>query len=100
MARPPRNSCGATDRAVRLLGPRKDPCVPRSLTLLVLWSARGRAADFVSGVARDGGDLVGHAWLEAPDLDARLGGRVDGPEPYAEIFRYANRWTPARPAGS
>ena len=74
--------------------------MPRSLTLLVLWSRRGRAADFVSGVARDGGDLVGHAWLEAPDLDGRLGGRVDGPEPYAEIFRYANRWTPARPAGS
>lgn len=90
----------ATDRSVRLLGPRTDGCVPRSLTLLVLWSARGRPADFVSGVTRADGDLRGHAWLEAPDLDGRLGGRVDGPESYAEIFRYANRWVPARPEGS
>ncbi len=86
----------AADRSVRLLGPRKDACVPRSLTLLVLWSSRRRAADFVSGVARHGGDLVGHAWLEAPDLEPGLGGRADDPEAYAEIFRYSNRWAPAR----
>jgi hypothetical protein len=90
----------ATDRSVRLLGPSKDACVPRSLTLMVLWSGRARPADFVSGVNRGGGELLGHAWLEAPDLDARLGGRVESPEPYAEIFRYANRWSSARPAGN
>jgi hypothetical protein len=87
----------ATDRSLRLLGPRIDSCVPRSLTLLVLWSRRGRPASFVSGVNRDGGELRGHAWLEAPDLDARLGGQVESPAPYAEIFRYASRSAPRLP---
>jgi hypothetical protein len=65
--------------------------------LLVLWSRRRRPATFVSGVRREAGEVRGHAWLEAPDLDATLGGRASANQEYAEIFRWSNRWEPRRP---
>jgi hypothetical protein len=84
----------AVDRSIRVLGPRQNACIPRSLMLMVLWSRRGRPATFVSGVKRDGGTLRGHAWIEAPDLDAALGGRATPAESFSEIFRQSNRRVP------
>ncbi len=62
------------DRSLRIIGPRVDGCVPRSLALFALLSERGERATFVSGVRREGETLKGHAWilldgvpLEAPE---------------------------------
>jgi hypothetical protein len=79
------------DAALRLVGPRQDACVPRSLALFALLSRHGYPAVFVSGVRLVGSGLVGHAWvlvdelpLEAPDARKLLA-------TFREQLRFANQ---------
>ena len=56
------------DAVLRVMGPRRDACVPRSLALFALLSRYGYPAAFVSGVRMGESGLVGHAWVLVGDV--------------------------------
>jgi hypothetical protein len=55
------------ERSLRIVGPKVDGCVPRSLALFALLSRHGYPATFVSGVQRCDGQVRGHAWVLLDD---------------------------------
>ncbi len=74
----------------RLLGPRVNPCVPRSLTLFQTLSQAGFRVSFVSGVRRAAGKLEGHAWVEINGFRSEVLGDLNAPNLYRENFRFDN----------
>ncbi len=74
--------------AIRLLGPKFNPCVPKSLMLFNALSKKGFAVSFVSGVRKANGKLEGHAWVEVNGLP--LESEMQSPGLFKENFRYDN----------
>ena len=78
-------------RALRLIGPRQDACLPRSLALFSLLTDRGYPVSFVSGIRRDGERLAGHAWLIVNGQRIEATDDHDATSRFEENFRYDNR---------
>ena len=76
--------------ALFLVGPRRDACVPRSLALFSLLTERGYPASFVSGIARQGNQLSGHAWVTIDGKVVPGSGDDEARNRYTENFRYNN----------
>lgn len=73
----------------------RNDCVPRALAVFALATRSGRSATFVSGVTRDGADLVGHAWVV---VEGRPLGATDAAgRTYEPQFCYSNEGEEVRP---
>ena len=77
--------------AFRLLGPHKDPCVPRSMSIYHALKAEGHNIEFVSGVRRNNGKLEGHAWVELDGFPLEAFGDIQASQVFKENFRYPQR---------
>ena len=77
--------------ALRLLGPHKDPCVPRSMSIYHALKAEGHNIEFVSGVRRNNGKLEGHAWVELDGFPLEAFGDIQASQVFKENFRYPQR---------
>jgi hypothetical protein len=77
--------------ALRLLGPHKDPCVPRSMCIYHALKAEGYKVEFVSGVRRNNGKLEGHAWVELNGFPLEAFGDIQASQVFTENFRYPQR---------
>jgi hypothetical protein len=84
----------STHLALMILGPRQDACVPRSLALYLALHQRNIKVQFVSGIRRVQGKLVGHAWLEWQGRPLEGFGDHDAPETFKENFRYPIKTNP------
>ncbi len=74
--------------AFRILGPRIDACVPRSLCLYNALKAEGHRVEFVSGVKRINNQLKGHAWVELNGFPLEVFGDIQASLMFKENFRY------------
>lgn len=79
------------DRSLRVIGPRVDGCVPRSLALFSMLSRNGHPATFVSGVRREGSTLQGHAWVLLGDDPLEEPASLESLGRYQVQLRYENR---------
>ncbi len=81
--------------ALLLVGPRKNACVPRSLSLYLALRQRNIHVQFVSGVRHRNHKLEGHAWIEWRGRPLEGFGDHHAPELFKENFRYPPRPDPA-----
>ncbi len=79
------------DAALRLVGPPRDACVPRSLALFALLSRHGYPAVFVSGVRRVESGLVGHAWVLVGDVPLETPDGCERLAAFREQLRFENQ---------
>ena len=78
----------STHLALYILGPRHNACVPRSMALYLILRQRNFPVQFVSGVKRSQGKLIGHAWIELYGRPLENLGDHAAPELFKENFRY------------